>query len=203
MKPVKHFYQSKISWLIEHILFMGIPFMVFLSQPQNIPLQYFALSVSVVYMIGIAFIVGTTPQEIGFTTKYFKEAFRYIFLPTVAIGICIILLKFVLPQAFILSSNNFLLIFQYVLISVPLQEILFRGFCLWRCSLSYRNIWFIILFNSSYFAMFHIIFKNDWFVLGVFLVNIYWTYAFLKYRNLYTFMISHAILGTLYFLPIK
>lgn len=86
-----------------------------------------------------------------------------------------------------------------MLVSVPLQELLFRGFCLWRCRLSFHSHWFVALYNSALFAGYHIILQNWYLVGGVFVLNLYWSYAFLRYPNLYAFMLAHALLGTLYF----
>lgn len=176
--------------------------MILMTQPHNLILQYTGFIISALYMIVTVRWAGATWSSFGFTTKHAKEAVRFLFFPTLSIVALIILAKFFFPFIFIQANNSPLLTLQYVFFSVPLQEILFRAWCVWRCRLTFKNILFIVIFNSMTFAMYHMIFQNVWFVTAVFLVNLLWSYAFIRYPNIYIFMLSHAIIGTVYFLPI-
>lgn len=163
----------------------------------NHTVMYSMAGISAVYMAGMSIAAGASLKNIGITTKYFKEALRFITFPTIAFALLILAASFLLPEVFITRSHAFPA-YQYVLLSVPLQELIFRGFCLWRCRLTFKNTLFLIVFNSLLFATYHIAFNNWWFVVGVFAINLFWSYAFMKYPNLYAFMLSHAVLGTIY-----
>lgn len=165
--------------------------------------RYFALSLSALYMILVALFMGAKLPEVGLQRKYFKEALSFIAWPTLFIALAIVLARIFFPAAFIKQPGSFSAPVWYILLSVPLQEILFRGFCLWRCKLTWKNTLFIILFNSFLFAMYHMVTNNWYLTIGVFLINIFWSYSFIKYPNLWAFMLSHAFLGTLYFLPVQ
>lgn len=194
MTYLKKVYFSKWFWLIEHLLFIAIPISFYMASPT--PLVWFlTMGFSLVYV----FWIDNLFQIRGFSWNYsdFLKAIKFLFLPTILIIAALVLLKPYFPQLFLTNTNFF--VWQYVLLSVPLQELLFRGFCLQRCSLSFKDKRFIILFNSLLFASYHMIFGNWYFVVGIFLVNLIWSYAFLKYPNIYAVMISHAILGLVYF----
>ena len=193
----RHHYSSKVYWFWEHFFFIVIPIAILLAQPDNRILQYSMLIGSIIYMVIISRLVKVNLMGIGLSSKYFKEALRYLSLPTIAISVVLMIARKFAPGVFVVSNYSPL---QYIFISVPLQELLFRGFCLWRCQLSYKNHTFIVIFNSLVFASYHIIFHNIYLVIGIFLLNLFWSKAFFKYPNLFAFMISHAIIGSVYFL---
>lgn len=196
-------YKKKQVWLLEHGVFISIPITIAIMHfPQRPDVLYAVLGGSTLYMGIIAYMQGAQLSALGLGSKHFFKALRFIIIPTIIAAILIMFGKRVFPQAYIESYQSMPIMLTYVFISVPLQELLFRGFCLWRCILTFKSHFFIILFNSLNFAMMHILFNNMWFIIGVFILNIVWSYGYLRYRNIYPFFLSHALLGILYFLPI-
>lgn len=195
-------YKSKVFWLLEHTFFVCIPLVIFTSYIGSTFFRYLLLTISALYMVGISYLMGARLLTIGLTTKYFNEALSHIAFPTLISGVLIFITKFLFPSVLIKQSINSSPIFLYILISVPLQEILFRGFCLWRCKLTWKSTLFIVLFNSFLFAMYHMLFNNWYLTAGIFLINIFWSYAFIKYPNLFAFMFTHAFIGIIYFLNV-
>ena len=84
----------------------------------------------------------------------------------------------------------------YTLISVPLQEIIFRAFYLPRLELITSNKYFLILFSASLFALMHIPLGNWMLVVTTAYLGIIWADNFLKFRNLPAIMLSHSVVGT-------
>jgi membrane protease YdiL (CAAX protease family) len=80
----------------------------------------------------------------------------------------------------------------YVLISVPLQELAFRGFLQARLERRYRPAASILL-ASSLFALIHL--YNPFLVLLTFPAGLLWGYSFHRTGNLWGPISSHAVLG--------
>ena len=200
MSDFKQFYASKTTWFFEHVIFAGIPVCLAVIQFASRPFFHYGLMLLVVaYMSVIAFVVGVKFKELGFS---FTGVGRHIveFAPETLLLCALILLgKFV---GFIhpVVSGDTLHVFFYVLISVPLQELVFRSFCVWRCSLSWRSNLFIILFTSANFAFYHSMYGNWQLVVGVFFINLYWALLYMKQRDVVVVALSHAAIGVAYFI---
>ena len=86
-------------------------------------------------------------------------------------------------------------LFFYIMISVPLQEIIFRGFYITRLEFVSKNELFLKLWSAIVFAAIHIPFGN-WYLVGIsFLYGIWTAGVFIKFRNLYAIMAAHALMG--------
>ena len=83
----------------------------------------------------------------------------------------------------------------YMLMSAPLQEIIFRGYYIKRLEYLSKNEWFLKLWSAGLFAAVHIPFGNAYLVFVCFLYSIWAAGIFIKYRNLYAIMIAHAFIG--------
>ncbi len=196
-------YRTKPVWLIEHAVVIGVPIAAALIYFRRDPvLQYGMFALCIGYMSILAATQGATLYSVGLTTRHFRGALAFVAIPSLSIAGLIVAGKLVFPWAYVTLPRSVAVTLLYVLVSVPLQELLFRGFCMWRCQITFRSHAVVIVLNSVNFASIHIVFGNWWFVLGVFLLNLFWSYAFLRFPNLFVFMLSHALLGTLYFLPL-
>ena len=192
-------YRTKGVWLLEHLLFIMVPLAVITSHPENKLLGYGVALVAFVLSASVAVWFGATPGTLGLTTTHLGAALRALLVPTVLLALLIGLGRLLVPQAYVVRAASRTILVQYVVISVPLQELLFRGLCLWRCRLSFHSTAFVLLFNAADFAAYHVLFGNGWLVSGVFLVSLLWSGVFLRHRNLYAVILSHAVLGALYF----
>lgn len=197
----KLFYSHKLTWLIEHLFFAALPIHIAVMRYADKPLAHYALMALVaLYTFLIAyFIFRIQPTTIGFTTANTKESLYAILPGTLLIGLLIILGKTtgIIHKPYFTGTSTILL---YMFVSVPLQELVFRGLCWWRCSLSWKQSWFIVLFTSLNFAFYHIFLGNWQLVLGVLLLNLYWSYHYKKYRSLLATALSHALIGAAYFI---
>jgi membrane protease YdiL (CAAX protease family) len=83
-------------------------------------------------------------------------------------------------------------------VSVPLQEIIFRSLLIPRLEMIIGQKPLLILFNALLFGLAHAIFGSGWFVAATFLLGIFWSWLFVKYRNLLVILPSHALVGAVF-----
>jgi membrane protease YdiL (CAAX protease family) len=146
-------------------------------------------------------------EELGLRKKLFKESFASFFPLVILfiISIMTIYLSFPTFTVFkeILNETSFIPlpfgIAYYVLISVPLQEIIFFGFYITRLSLISTNKIFLTLYCSGIFMLIHIPYMHGRFhiLLGTFLLGLMLSINFLKFRNIYALIIAHWCIGSL------
>lgn len=199
MVSLLSYYRTKKVWVFEHLVFFMGPMYFMFTQPDNKIFQYAMLIFTINYLVIITTFAGATPSSIGLQRKYFLSALKFIFLPTIIFAAIILWIRYSFPTISVSTHKSLTYFLEYILISVPLQEIVFRGFCVYRCKLSFNNTAFLVVFNAFMFAMYHMIVQNIYFTTGLFLINLFWSYAYLKYPNLYVFMLSHTFIGLIYF----
>ncbi len=197
----KNFYKNKFTWFFEHILFAGIPvhFAVveFASRPS---LHYLLLALVALYTLCIALLLFKNKlSALGLGLNNTLKSTKAILPSTIVLGLLVFFGKHsgIIAPAYFHGMSTVLL---YAFISVPLQELVFRSLCWWRCSISWKNNWFIILFTSTNFAFYHIFLGGWQLIIGVFLLNLYWSYYYQKQHNIFSTAISHALIGIIYFL---
>lgn len=91
----------------------------------------------------------------------------------------------------------------YPLLSVPLQEIIFRWFYIGRLKLLDIDRWQLTLMTALVFGFVHLPFGRPTMFIGTFLLGLWWNWIYLKTNNLWYSLISHTLLGnTLIYLAI-
>jgi membrane protease YdiL (CAAX protease family) len=83
----------------------------------------------------------------------------------------------------------------YGLVSVPLQEFIFRGFYISRLELVSKNPWFLILWSGVVFGLIHLFFENKAVFWGSLILGLVWSGLFVRYRNLWLTIASHILIG--------
>ena len=154
----------------------------------------------------IAKMYGVDWEELGLTSKNLIQALKDSWRWTTFWGV--VILTFATFRADVFSFPELqgdpydsagLRILLYVLISVPLQELIFRGFLIKRISLVSRNSMFVIIYTSIVFALAHLFFANYRLAIATFFVSLWWTSLFLKHRNMWPVIASHGLLGGMVF----
>ncbi|HYF05753.1 MAG TPA: CPBP family glutamic-type intramembrane protease [Patescibacteria group bacterium] len=196
---LKQLYKHKAVWVIEHVLFAGSPmYLAITKYADNPQMHYLLMAFSAAYMFLVALWLSAGQWDLGFEFKNFYAHLKAILPSTFALGIIIVLLK----QFNLIAGGGEISLGQtllYLTLSVPLQELVFRSFCVWRCALSWNSIVFITIFTSANFAFYHLMFGTWELVIGVFLLNLFWQFWYIRQRNVTVIAISHAILGLAYF----
>lgn len=84
----------------------------------------------------------------------------------------------------------------YPLMSVPIQEILFRWFFLNYTKNNLHQYTHIVLLNAAVFSLVHLPFLSPLMLLGTFMLGIWWNHLTLKHQSLIPSLISHTLIGT-------
>ena len=186
---------SKLFFIFETLLLFVLPQFLIQVYPPLVHYRLLVMALGLIYVFLVA-----KSQHWNLTTL----GFNFIFLPSVMfisifLGLALLLqpsLVFVTEVA--QEAQNYpavLVLLFYILISVPLQEILFRGFYINRLKLISTNKYFLVIFSAFIFGLIHLPLQNKLIALGTFLVSIWWAHLFLKHRSLLLSFISHALIG--------
>lgn len=133
-------------------------------------------------------------HRFGLTTRGMRHSMRHAFYITL-VGIAVIVLVGSLVSFKQLSINWQWLAF-YVLVSVPLQELVFRGVVQTRL---YRfGTFAAVAAASALYAAVH--FQNPLLVMLTFAAGTAWGYSFSRQPTLAGPIASHAVLGAVLFL---
>jgi len=147
-------------------------------------------------------------KQLGFQLTNFKRAMMVLIRPTLITMFFIALLYLFFPVDFVFPlgvagvgiSPVSVSVFRYSLVSVPFQEILFRSYLINRAGLVISNQLFIRIYATIIFMLIHIPFKTLPLTLGSLFLGWIWVGNFLKFRNIYSVMLSHALVGLTYVL---
>lgn len=189
--------------VLELVLLMALPLFVIRFFPLLIHLRHIVLTIGLIY----AYLLFRTNyvglDKMGFTLQNTKKATRALALPTIFSMVFIYFVARLAPTLMVIPTiiNEmphiplYLSLFGYVLMSVPLQEIIFRAFYLPRLELVTQNRFFLITYSATLFSLIHLPLGNEILVVGSAILGIFWADNFLKYRNLPAIMLSHALTG--------
>lgn len=202
------FYQSKLVLVAETFCLTIFPLILLKFFPGWIVYRYGVMLGGLSYVLLFVWSQKISLKKLGLQLVNFIRAVKPLIVPTLltiffTIGLYLSLpLKAVYPLGIpgIGTYSIFLSIFRYSLISVPLQEILFRAFLINRVGLVTNNQLFIRAYATVIFMLIHIPFKTPILTLGSFILGWLWVGNFLKFRNIYSVMLSHAIIGLIYVL---
>lgn len=197
-------FHSKIFLLFETISLIVLPIVIFWFKPELLRYRIQILIGGFIYILYLFIIARLTFYQIGLTTSNFKAGLKSI-LPLTIIVFAVLMASIpykydsrflfieVLTQEALgkYSLSSFIL---NLFISSSLQEIIFRGFYITRLELVTKNKFFLVFMTSLIFSLVHTPFKNNFFTAGTFILGVAYSLNFLKYRNIYSIIISHAII---------
>jgi membrane protease YdiL (CAAX protease family) len=87
----------------------------------------------------------------------------------------------------------------YVLVSSPCQEVMCRSIPKLMTDRLQVSPWTYVIYSSAVFSLIHIAYGDSVLMLNTFLVGIVWGFAYLRIRNIWPLILSHAAIGTLAF----
>lgn len=209
-------YQNKAFLIFETFLVIILPLMFLEFYPSFYQYRTFAMLFGLFYCLVVIKTQRIGKQKLGFSNDNFLSSLRQLLPLTLIFILAFGVLRF-LPwitdlvnfkfveggqNALTAGRSVFAVIVIYSLISVPLQEFIFRGFYISRLELVSRNRIFLVLYSAFIFMMIHMPLKSILFDVGSFGLGIWWADSFLKFRNLFSLMVVHAIVGgsLIYFL---
>lgn len=189
--------------IIELLVFFCAPILLLTFYDGFRLLRYVLLSVGVIYTLGFMRIRKLTYRDIGLRQGSLKPSLMLGTVLTVIAALGLLVGFSVIPDAFksvLLGLKTFdipmwPLLLSYVFLSVPIQEVVFRGLIINRLEAVNRNPFFTVFFSAFIFSLAHIFIKNILLVSMTFLAGLFWGWLFVKYRNIWTIQLSHAVLG--------
>lgn len=190
--------------VLETTYLIVIPTILSVFWPRLLILRTWIMLGSLVYLAWIIYSWKINLADTGLTKKNFISASRAIMWPTILSTIILIALGLagirigMFPQIIddVVGYGPIIIaLFLYMFISVPLQEYIFKGFYITRLEFVSKKKWFLILYSAAIFTSIHLLFGNLYLLVATFIFGIWSANIFLKYRNLYPIIISHAIIG--------
>ena len=132
-------------------------------------------------------------QKLGITREYFRDSLRHSLLITLFGVIVLTLVGFVTGFKNFSLSAGWLLF--YLIVSVPFQELLFRGILQTRLY-KIGKLKAVVL-SSAVYAIIHL--GTPLLVALTMAAGLAWGYSFMKKPNLFGPVLSHSILGVYLF----
>lgn len=203
IKLLKAFFNNKNSLLLETgILLFIIFYQPLFTQKDYLIRGYFYIA-CLILIFPISRVIGLDKQKLGLTPKNFRVSLISLIIPVIISSLFLLLLSYYFPSLFSFSIRYpskiqfFNKILFYVIISVPIQEIIFRGYFLNRLKIVSENKNFLTFSSAILFSLVHLPFGSILVTLGSFFLGIFLAVNFLRFRNIYSLMIAHGLIGIL------
>jgi len=144
------------------------------------------------YLIAIK--LNYKDKDMGITKNNIIKSIKRVLPVTLLILICTLVYYFFGFSNYS-NTNKISFYIFYILISCPIQELLYRSVL--KCYLDEFKISNItkIIIASILFSYLHIVYFNPLTLIFTFLMGLYWNYCYYKDNNIIGVTISHIILG--------
>ncbi|OGD56373.1 hypothetical protein A3I57_00175 [Candidatus Beckwithbacteria bacterium RIFCSPLOWO2_02_FULL_47_23] len=200
------YFKSKTVFLIEATLLIFFLLLIEKIIPAWHTYRYWLMFASLAY---IGLFVLSRPQigqSLGLQRKNFRPSVNDLVWPTLYAAVSIVALSLLFPAndvfPFIILGVRlapfWFSVFRYIVVSVPLQEIIFRSFLINRSALVIKNKLLLQAYAALIFMLMHFSFKTSILIAGTLILGWIWSGNFIKYRNVYSVALSHIAVGLTY-----
>jgi membrane protease YdiL (CAAX protease family) len=187
----------------EFILIVCLPILAMFSSPAILKARHIFMVIGLIYILFLLTKINLQPIITTLTLPAIKPIIYYCLIPSFILSIIIIIVHRYYPTLLVDTTKviNFSFLPRYAplilypLLSVPLQEIIFRWFYVGRFDGSPLSIILIIFLSALVFGLIHLPFGNPALFIGTFLLGLWWNTIYLMTGNLWYSIISHSILG--------
>lgn len=200
------YFNNKIFFLIE--AFLLIFFLAFIDKivPGWYGYRYWLMFASLSYVGLFVFFRPRIGPVFGFWRKNFHSSSKALVWPTIAVMVAIVVLSFWLPSNYVFPpiilkiglSSFWFSVIRYIVVSVPLQEVLFRSFLIARAELVIKNKLLLQVYAALIFILMHLMLKAPVLTWGSLILGWIWSGNFIKHRNIYSVILSHVVVGLTY-----
>ncbi|MDB9374889.1 CPBP family intramembrane glutamic endopeptidase [Nodularia sphaerocarpa] len=159
--------------------------------------RFYILILAAVAILAIAQLYQFSPRELGITKQNFSSSLSAIALPTLASALLMLIYYMIQGARIDNSAYRWPFYIFFVAVSSPLQEFLYRGFLFGIFSRAKLAIWLQILLSTLLYSLVHLIYEDVPTLLSTLIIGLFWGYHYAKYRNLYSIIICHSILGAI------
>lgn len=202
---IDNFTHRKRIVIVEFLALIALPLIIFQIFPQLLIMRTAIMGLGIIYIIILSRHYKFDRYSFGIKqlgrTKPLKELVPILIFASITLYFIAALKQSILLLPAIQNSSLklslIMSIILYSIISVPLQELIFRAFYISRLEIVTKKRWIIILTSSLIFALVHIPFKSWFLVLACFVLGIMLAYHYLKHRSLASMIIAHAWLGSM------
>ncbi|MCG2691646.1 CPBP family glutamic-type intramembrane protease [Microgenomates group bacterium] len=202
------FYKSKLVLAAETLLLSA--FLLFSANifPHWLVYRYWVMLGGLIYVWLFVWSQHFGWKQLGFQLINFNRSLAVLIRPTLLTVLSVVALYVFLPLNYVYPLGVAgvgiypvgISVLRYSFISVPLQEIIFRSYLINRASLVSKNQLLIRVYATTIFMLIHVPFKTTPIILGSLILGWIWTGNFLKFRNIYSVMLSHTVVGLTYVL---
>lgn len=159
--------------------------------------RFYILILAAIAILAIAQLYRFSALELGFTQQNLRSSLKAIALPTLASAL--LMCSYYIMQGSRLDNSAYTWTFYlfFVGVSSPLQEFLYRGFLFGIFSRAKLNNRAQIILSALLYSLVHLIYRDVPTLLSTFIVGMFWGCYYAKYRNLYSIIVSHSVLGAI------
>ncbi len=185
-----------IKTLLIIIVAFIVPVILILTNIISFDYRFYVLEISTIILFLYTRLTQISLNKLGFTTKNLKPSLIQLLPLTLGLSIFMLItysLGWVrLPENFTITWKFYLF---FVFISSPSQEFLYRGFLFWLfedINIIPRNR---IILSSVLYSFVHAIYWDLPTLIITLVIGLIWGQNYEKYRNLYSVIFSHSVLG--------
>ncbi len=184
--------------------------------PAFMSIRAYVMGVGALYLYFVLTKHRVSMEDLGLTKIHFLTSLRELIIPSLGlIGIMLFLFKMI-PASILptlvgydpqVVGNIYVRILLYSIWSVPFQELLFRGYLFWKMKEIGKSYYAQLFTGLLIFVVVHIAFRSPLMILISVYMGVIYILNYLKYKNIYSVMISHAVVGSIlilmrdYYLP--
>ena len=201
------FYKSKLGLAAEIFALTIFPLILLKFFPEWIHSRTAVMFGGLSYVLIFVWTQKIKSKNLGLRISNFLPAAKDIFRPTLlAITLTFILFygwRELISVPLLIGEINQLpsatvLALRYLFISAPIQEMLYRAYLINRVEFISRNKWFIQGYSAIIFMLIHTPIRNFFLTGGTLILGWIWAGHFLKYRNIFSVILSHGLIGLVY-----
>lgn len=159
--------------------------------------RFYLLLLAAIAILIITKLYKFSPVELGFTTQNLKPSLNTIALPTLASGLLMVMYYTINGPRLDNSAYPWAFYVFFVIISSPIQEFLYRGFLFGIFTRAKLATWLQILLSTLLYSYVHLIYRDIPTLVFTLVIGLYWGYHYAKYRNIYSVILSHSLLGAI------
>ena len=193
---------TKLYFFIETLLLLVFPIYLTVVSPAFLENRHFVMAFGLLYILFLTRHLIFPKIFPLFRFPSLKSLFFYTLMPSVFV-IGIMWLLYGIEPRLIIDPDKivtlsvlpwFAPLILYPLLSVPLQEIIFRWFYMNRISAVFSSQKAIVLIAAILFGFAHIS-MGPTTLIGTFILGLWWGMLYLKTKNLWPTMIAHSMVG--------
>jgi uncharacterized protein len=159
--------------------------------------RFCTLIVVAAIIASIGYLYRFSAVELGFTSSQLRSAVKAIAVPTLATAILMIFYHHQQGARLDNSAYSWPFYLFFIGLSVPLQEFLFRGFLFALLTRLKLAVWGQVILSALLYSFVHIIYRDLPTLIFTFLFGLAWSVYYARFRNIYSIIFSHALLGSI------